>query len=61
MKVDELLRTLKKNGWYEDRQVGSHKIFKHAKINTTISLPYHRGKEVPTGTLNTILKQAGLK
>jgi predicted RNA binding protein YcfA (HicA-like mRNA interferase family) len=26
-----------------------------------IVLPYHKGKEVPTGTANKILKQAGLK
>jgi predicted RNA binding protein YcfA (HicA-like mRNA interferase family) len=30
------------------------------RTNISIS-PYHRGKEVPTGTANRILKQAGLK
>jgi len=60
MKCDELLK-LKKVGWYQVRQKGSHKILRSDKSSETIVLPYHRGKEVPTGTANRILKQSGLK
>lgn len=61
MKCDELFKKLKKAGWREIRQKGSHKILRNEKSSETIVLPYHRGKEVPTGTANRILKQAGLK
>ena len=61
MKCDELLKILKKDGWYEVRQKGSHKILKKQGKDETIVFPYHRGKEIPTGTCHRILKQAGLK
>jgi len=61
MKCDELFKKLKKAGWKEVRQRGSHKILRKEDYPNTIVFPYHRGKEVPTGTANRILKQAGLK
>jgi predicted RNA binding protein YcfA (HicA-like mRNA interferase family) len=61
MKCDELLKKLKKAGWRQIRQNGSHKILRNDHSPETIVLPYHRGKEVPTGTAKRILKQAGLK
>jgi predicted RNA binding protein YcfA (HicA-like mRNA interferase family) len=61
MKIDELIKKLKNDGWFEDRQSGSHKIFKHDSKAGSLSVPYHKGKEVPTGTANSILKKAGLK
>jgi len=61
MKCDELFKKLKKNGWKEVRQKGSHKILRKDGEKRSIVFPYHRGKEVPTGTANSILKQAGLK
>ena len=61
MKCDELLKKLRKQGWHEVRQKGSHKILKKSGTDQMIVFPYHRGKEIPTGTCNRILKQAGLK
>lgn len=61
MKCDELLKKLKKAGWRQIRQKGSYKILRKEANPETIILPYHRGKEVPTGTAVRILKQAGLK
>lgn len=61
MKCDELLKILKKNGWNEIRQKGSHKIMVKEGVKDLIVLPYHRGKEVPYGTCKRILKQAGIK
>ena len=60
MKCDKLLKLLKKHGWYEIRQNGSHKVLKNDKKINKIVFPYHRGKEIPTGTYHRILKQAGL-
>jgi len=56
----ELLRILKDEGWYEDRVVGSHHIFKHATKPGHLSVP-HPKRDLGIGLVNKILKQAGLK
>lgn len=58
MKDKELLKLLQKEGWRVDRIKGSHHIM--IRENKTLSLPIH-GKDVPTGLLNKLLKDAGLK
>jgi predicted RNA binding protein YcfA (HicA-like mRNA interferase family) len=60
MNSKELLRVLKDDGWYEDRVVGSHHIFKHATKPGHLSVP-HPKKDLGIGLVNKILKQAGLK
>jgi len=58
MKDKDLLKLAKQNGWELKRINGSHHILrKNGKI---IVIPIHN-KDVPTGLLNKILKQAGLK
>ena len=42
------------------RQKGSHQIFYNQKTNRRVTVPFHR-RDMPTGTLSDILKQAGLK
>ena len=37
-KVRELVRDLKKAGWYLDRQKVSHRVFKHPKLGEHVSL-----------------------
>lgn len=60
MKTSELLKLLKKHGIYKVREGGRHTIF-HSPI-TGKEFPVHRhAKEIPTGTLDKILKDAGLK
>jgi predicted RNA binding protein YcfA (HicA-like mRNA interferase family) len=53
----DLVRELKKLGWYEDRVEGSHHIFKHPKLPGHLSVP-HPKKDLGTGLVNKILKQA---
>lgn len=55
----ELVKLLMKEGWTVDRISGSHYIM--VKNGKTISIPVHAGKAIPTGLLNKLLKQAGLK
>ena len=52
---------MKKNGWYLVSQKGSHKKFKNSTKPNHIIVADHKGKDIPTGTLNAILKDAGLK
>jgi mRNA interferase HicA len=62
MKSSELLRLLKKDGWYEVRQHGtSHIIMRHPTKQGQLTVPSHGSKEVRTGTLKAILKEAQVK
>lgn len=58
MKDKDLLKLLKKNGWNVIRINGSHHVLQ--KDGEITVIPIH-GKDVPTGLLNSILKETGLK
>ena len=60
MNSRDLVRVLKEAGWYEVRVAGSHHIFKHATLPGHLSVP-HPKKDLGTGLIQKILKQAGLK
>ena len=59
MKANELIKLLEKNGFILQRIKGSHHLYKHPNGKRTV-VPLHN-KDIPKGTLNAILKQAGLK
>ena len=61
MKVREALELLERHGWRLARQKGSHRQFQHASLPGTVTVAGKPGIDVPPGTLNSILKQAGLK
>jgi len=63
MKYRDVIKSLEVDGWFLERTVGSHMQFRHPQKPGTVTVP-GGGKlanEVPPGTLNSILKQAGLK
>jgi predicted RNA binding protein YcfA (HicA-like mRNA interferase family) len=60
MKVREIIKLIEKNGWVLARQKGSHKTFTHPTKTGIVTVPEHGG-DIPIGTLNSILKQVGLK
>jgi len=56
----KLLKFLTKRGFYIHHQVGSHIILKHESDSTKrVTLPIHN-KDLKPGTLNAIMKQAGI-
>ena len=59
MGSEEAMRLLRKNGFVEKRQTGSHLIFFHPVSRLTVPVPVGR-KDLPIGTLRSILKGAGL-
>ena len=61
VKVHELLKQLEADGWFQVRQKGSHRQFHHRTKPGTVTVAVKLSVEVPPGTLNSILKQAGLK
>jgi len=61
MNSKDLIKLAKKNGWTKKSQNGSHIKLVHDSNKKTIILPYHGAKDIPIGTLNSILKDLGLK
>jgi predicted RNA binding protein YcfA (HicA-like mRNA interferase family) len=61
MKVRDVVRLLEADGWYLVRTRGSHHQFKHATKPGLVTIPSAGGDDLAPGTLNSILKQAGLK
>jgi len=61
MKVREVLALLKADGWYLLVTAGSHRQFKHAIKVGRVTVAGKPNDDLPPGTLNSILKQAGLK
>lgn len=60
MRFREIDKILKKDGWYEVKQVGSHHQYKHPTKPGKVTVPEHGGKDIKLQTARTILKQAGL-
>lgn len=56
---NEIIRLMKEHGWYEVACVGDHHQFKHTTIAGRITIP-HPKKDLPTGTVRSILKAAGI-
>lgn len=61
VKVKELLALIESDGWQMARQKGSHRQFHHPSKSGTVTLAGKPSVEVPPGTLQSVLKQAGLK
>lgn len=60
MDSGSLVKLIEADGWYLDRTKGSHHVFIHNIKKGIVVIPHPR-KDVPKGTVSSILKQAGLK
>jgi predicted RNA binding protein YcfA (HicA-like mRNA interferase family) len=61
MKVGEVLRLLQNDGWYLVVTRGDHRQLKHPTKPGRVTVAGKPSDDLPPGTLNSILKQAGLK
>jgi len=61
MKVNAMLRMLRQDGWEEIARRGSHRQLKHRSKPGRVTVPGKPSDDLAPGTLNSILKQAGLK
>ena len=63
MKVRDLVKSLEQAGWKLERMRGSHRQYRHPEKPElrTVTVAGHPAEDVTKGTLNAILKQAGLK
>jgi predicted RNA binding protein YcfA (HicA-like mRNA interferase family) len=56
----DVIQKLNAAGWKHVRTKGSHQHFKHPDKPGIVTVP-HPKKDLPTGTLKSIEKQAGVK
>lgn len=62
MKYRDLIARITADGWALDRQVGSHLQYRHPTKRGTVTVPAggKMNRDVPIGTMKSILRQAGL-
>jgi len=61
MKVKDVIKLIEKDGWVLVRIRGSHRQFHHAIKVGTVTISGKESIDMPVGTFNSVLKQAGLK
>ena len=61
MKVKEIIDMIESEGWYLVATRGSHRQFKHPSKAGRVTVAGKASDDLAPGTLNSILKQAGLK
>ena len=61
MKVREAIKVVEDNGWELVRMKGSHRQYKHPTKRGLVTIPGKMNDDLAPGTVNSILKQAGLK
>lgn len=61
MKVRKVIKMIEDEGWYLIRTKGDHRQYKHPTKLGRVTISGNTGRDLPLGTLNSVLKQAGLK
>jgi predicted RNA binding protein YcfA (HicA-like mRNA interferase family) len=61
VKVREVISMIEADGWRLIATRGGHRQYKHPAKKGRVTVPGNMGHDLKTGTLNSILKQAGLK
>lgn len=60
MRSREMIKAIEEDGWYLVAVKGSHHQYKHPSKPGRVTIK-HPDSDLPKGTINSILKQAGLK
>jgi predicted RNA binding protein YcfA (HicA-like mRNA interferase family) len=55
-----LMQLLEKKGYELKRITGSHHIYFNKELKKTVVVPVHDNRDISKGTINSILKQAGI-
>ncbi len=61
MKTREVIRILEHEGWVLVATRGSHRQYKHPHKPGRVTVPGKLNDDLAPGTLNSIMKQAGMK
>ena len=60
MKVRDVLKMLRNDGWFLRNQEGSHRQFIHPGKPGKVTVAGHESDEMPPKTLKSIMKQADI-
>lgn len=60
MKYREIIKLIRKDGWIQVAQSGSHRQFKHPIKRGRVTVAGKENDDVPHGIRKSILRQAGL-
>ena len=61
MKIRDIVKIIEADGWFLVETKGSHRQYKHANKPGRVTIAGHPGDDLAPGTLNSVLKQAGLR
>jgi predicted RNA binding protein YcfA (HicA-like mRNA interferase family) len=61
MKVRDTIRLIEQDGWRQVVTRGSHRQYKHPRKPGRVTIAGKPSDDLAPGTVNSILKQAGLK
>ena len=61
MKVKEAIKAIEGDGWVLSRTRGSHRQYRHPQKSGLVTVAGKLSDDLAVGTMNSILKQAGLK
>ena len=60
LKAQEVTRILQRHGFVLVSQRGSHQKWRHPDTGKQVIVPYHKGKQLPLGTLTSIIEGSGI-
>jgi predicted RNA binding protein YcfA (HicA-like mRNA interferase family) len=55
-----LCKIVERNGWVLKRITDSHHIYTKGDVAAILSIPVHSNRDLPIGTLKSIMKDAGI-
>jgi predicted RNA binding protein YcfA (HicA-like mRNA interferase family) len=61
LKIKDVIKLIEKDGWVLVRTRGSHRQFHHPSKSGSVTVAGKESLDMPVGTLNSVLKQAGLR
>ncbi|MDE2290880.1 MAG: type II toxin-antitoxin system HicA family toxin [Elusimicrobia bacterium] len=60
LKAREIIRVLRTHGFLLAATKGSHQKWRNNATEKQVIVPYHAGKELPLGTLKSIIEGSGI-
>jgi predicted RNA binding protein YcfA (HicA-like mRNA interferase family) len=60
LKANEVTRILQQHGFMLVSQRGSHQKWRNDETGKQVIVPYHKGKQLPLGTLRSIIEGSGI-
>jgi len=60
LKAGEIIRILERHGFVLISQRGSHQKWRNNDTGKQVIVPYHKGKQLPLGTIRSIIEGSGI-